>query len=73
MIDELCCSLNVWCVVCLLQRAVIALVSPDVLYLFRVQAVCQRDQRSDFSQTLLFKGLSDFMWLSDQLLLLTNP
>uniref|UniRef100_A0A673GF18 protein-tyrosine-phosphatase n=1 Tax=Sinocyclocheilus rhinocerous TaxID=307959 RepID=A0A673GF18_9TELE len=37
-------------------RAVITLVSPDVLYLFRVQAVCQRDQRSDFSQTLLFKA-----------------
>ncbi|KAK7145118.1 hypothetical protein R3I94_011273 [Phoxinus phoxinus] len=37
-------------------RAVIPLVSPDVLYLFRVQAVCQRDQRSDFSQTLLFKA-----------------
>uniref|UniRef100_A0A671P6M6 protein-tyrosine-phosphatase n=1 Tax=Sinocyclocheilus anshuiensis TaxID=1608454 RepID=A0A671P6M6_9TELE len=36
--------------------AVITLVSPDVLYLFRVQAVCQRDQRSDFSQTLLFKA-----------------
>uniref|UniRef100_A0A8C1I8M3 protein-tyrosine-phosphatase n=1 Tax=Cyprinus carpio TaxID=7962 RepID=A0A8C1I8M3_CYPCA len=38
------------------RRAVITLVSPDVLYLFRVQAVCQRDQRSDFSQTLLFKA-----------------
>ncbi|KAI7807360.1 putative receptor-type tyrosine-protein phosphatase gamma [Triplophysa rosa] len=37
-------------------RAVIPLVSPDVLYLFRVQAVCHRDQRSDFSQTLLFKA-----------------
>ncbi|XP_021332937.1 receptor-type tyrosine-protein phosphatase gamma [Danio rerio] len=37
-------------------RAVITLVSPDVLYLFRVQALCQRDQRSDFSQTLLFKA-----------------
>uniref|UniRef100_A0A671PA56 protein-tyrosine-phosphatase n=1 Tax=Sinocyclocheilus anshuiensis TaxID=1608454 RepID=A0A671PA56_9TELE len=35
---------------------IITLVSPDVLYLFRVQAVCQRDQRSDFSQTLLFKA-----------------
>uniref|UniRef100_A0A8C2AFR9 protein-tyrosine-phosphatase n=1 Tax=Cyprinus carpio TaxID=7962 RepID=A0A8C2AFR9_CYPCA len=39
-----------------LKTAVITLVSPDVLYLFRVQAVCQRDQRSDFSQTLLFKA-----------------
>ncbi|XP_051986844.1 receptor-type tyrosine-protein phosphatase gamma isoform X1 [Xyrauchen texanus] len=38
------------------MRAVISLVSPDVLYLFRVQAVCQRDQRSDFSQTLLFRA-----------------
>ncbi|XP_055068727.2 receptor-type tyrosine-protein phosphatase gamma [Misgurnus anguillicaudatus] len=37
-------------------RAVIPLVSPEVLYLFRVQAVCHRDQRSDFSQTLLFKA-----------------
>ncbi|KAI4902111.1 hypothetical protein NFI96_013181 [Prochilodus magdalenae] len=35
-------------------RAVISRMSPDVLYLFRVQALCQRDQRSDFSQTLLF-------------------
>ncbi|KAM8868559.1 receptor-type tyrosine-protein phosphatase gamma [Synchiropus picturatus] len=35
-------------------KAVITNVSPDVLYLFRVQAVCQRDMRSDFSQTLLF-------------------
>uniref|UniRef100_A0A8C1XKX5 protein-tyrosine-phosphatase n=1 Tax=Cyprinus carpio TaxID=7962 RepID=A0A8C1XKX5_CYPCA len=39
-----------------INKAVITLVSPDVLYLFRVQAVCQRDQRSDFSQTLLFKA-----------------
>lgn len=38
------------------QKAVIASVSPDVLYLFRVQAVCQHDLRSDFSQTLLFRG-----------------
>lgn len=38
------------------QRAVITSVSPDVLYLFRVQAVCQPDLRSDFSQTLLFRG-----------------
>uniref|UniRef100_A0A8C1KP27 protein-tyrosine-phosphatase n=1 Tax=Cyprinus carpio TaxID=7962 RepID=A0A8C1KP27_CYPCA len=49
-------------------RAVITLVSPDVLYLFRVQAVCQRDQRSDFSQTLLFKGLTHFKWLSQLLI-----
>ncbi|GAA6079631.1 receptor-type tyrosine-protein phosphatase gamma isoform X1 [Tachysurus ichikawai] len=37
-------------------RAVITHMSPDALYLFRVQALCQRDQRSDFSQTLLFKA-----------------
>ncbi|XP_026866754.2 receptor-type tyrosine-protein phosphatase gamma isoform X1 [Electrophorus electricus] len=37
-------------------RAVITRMSPDVLYLFRVQALCQRDQRSDFSQTLLFRA-----------------
>ncbi|XP_064155378.1 receptor-type tyrosine-protein phosphatase gamma-like isoform X1 [Anguilla rostrata] len=37
-------------------EAVITQVSPDVLYLFRVQAVCQRDLRSDFSQTLLFRA-----------------
>lgn len=37
-------------------RAVITRMSPDVLYLFRVQALCHRDQRSDFSQTLLFKA-----------------
>uniref|UniRef100_A0A674MIQ9 protein-tyrosine-phosphatase n=1 Tax=Takifugu rubripes TaxID=31033 RepID=A0A674MIQ9_TAKRU len=37
-------------------KAVISNVSPDVLYLFRVQAVCQRDMRSDFSQTLLFRA-----------------
>lgn len=53
-------STQAWCVhVCarfLLQKAVISNVSPDVLYLFRVQAVCQRDLRSDFSQTLLFRG-----------------
>ncbi|KAG9276998.1 receptor-type tyrosine-protein phosphatase gamma [Astyanax mexicanus] len=35
-------------------RAVITRMSPDVPYLFRVQAVCQRDQRSDFSQTFIF-------------------
>ncbi|XP_077458950.1 receptor-type tyrosine-protein phosphatase gamma-like isoform X2 [Stigmatopora argus] len=38
------------------MKAVITNVSPDVLYLFRVQAVCQHDQRSDFSQTLLFRA-----------------
>uniref|UniRef100_A0AAY4CWE5 Receptor-type tyrosine-protein phosphatase gamma n=1 Tax=Denticeps clupeoides TaxID=299321 RepID=A0AAY4CWE5_9TELE len=37
-------------------RAVITHVSPDILYLFRVQAVCQKDLRSDFSQTLLFRA-----------------
>ncbi|CAG06945.1 unnamed protein product, partial [Tetraodon nigroviridis] len=37
-------------------KAVITNVSPDVLYLFRVQAVCQHDLRSDFSQTLLFRA-----------------
>lgn len=44
------------CASLLLQKAVITNVSPDVLYLFRVQAVCQHDLRSDFSQTLLFRG-----------------
>ncbi|KAM3621040.1 uncharacterized protein V6R79_005149 [Siganus canaliculatus] len=38
------------------MKAVITNVSPDVLYLFRVQAVCQLDLRSDFSQTLLFRA-----------------
>ncbi|KAM9859307.1 receptor-type tyrosine-protein phosphatase gamma [Aulostomus maculatus] len=38
------------------MKAVIANVSPDNLYLFRVQAVCQHDLRSDFSQTLLFRA-----------------
>ncbi|XP_040889713.1 receptor-type tyrosine-protein phosphatase gamma [Toxotes jaculatrix] len=38
------------------MKAVITNVSPDALYLFRVQAVCQRDLRSDFSQTLLFRA-----------------
>ncbi|XP_035007919.1 receptor-type tyrosine-protein phosphatase gamma [Hippoglossus stenolepis] len=37
------------------MKAVITNVSPDILYLFRVQAVCQHDLRSDFSQTLLFR------------------
>ncbi|KAK7933485.1 hypothetical protein WMY93_004381 [Mugilogobius chulae] len=31
-------------------------VSPDVLYLFRVQAVCMNDMRSDFSQSMLFRA-----------------
>lgn len=44
------------CASFLLQKAVITNVSPDILYLFRVQAVCQHDLRSDFSQTLLFRG-----------------
>ncbi|XP_044079890.1 receptor-type tyrosine-protein phosphatase gamma isoform X2 [Siniperca chuatsi] len=38
------------------MKAVITNVSPDFLYLFRVQAVCQHDLRSDFSQTLLFRA-----------------
>ncbi|XP_029907946.1 receptor-type tyrosine-protein phosphatase gamma isoform X3 [Myripristis murdjan] len=38
------------------MKAVITNVSPDILYLFRVQAVCSQDLRSDFSQTLLFRG-----------------
>ncbi|XP_037345933.2 receptor-type tyrosine-protein phosphatase gamma isoform X2 [Pungitius pungitius] len=38
------------------MKAVITNVSPDVLYLFRVQAVCRHDLRSDFSQTLLFRA-----------------
>ncbi|CAM9099360.1 unnamed protein product [Lampetra planeri] len=38
------------------MKAVITNMSPDVLYLFRVQAVCRQDLRSDFSQTLLFRG-----------------
>ncbi|XP_013987792.1 receptor-type tyrosine-protein phosphatase gamma [Salmo salar] len=38
------------------MKAVITHVSSDILYLFRVQAVCQRDLRSDFSQTLLFRA-----------------
>ncbi|XP_034022283.1 receptor-type tyrosine-protein phosphatase gamma isoform X2 [Thalassophryne amazonica] len=38
------------------MKAVITNVSPDILYLFRVQAVCQHDLRSDFSQTLLFRA-----------------
>uniref|UniRef100_A0A8C5C7X6 protein-tyrosine-phosphatase n=1 Tax=Gadus morhua TaxID=8049 RepID=A0A8C5C7X6_GADMO len=38
------------------MKAVISNVSPDFLYLFRVQAVCQQDLRSDFSQTLLFRA-----------------
>ncbi|KPP74647.1 receptor-type tyrosine-protein phosphatase gamma-like, partial [Scleropages formosus] len=35
-------------------EAIITNVSPDILYLFRVQAVCQKDLRSDFSQSMLF-------------------
>uniref|UniRef100_A0A1A8KB70 protein-tyrosine-phosphatase n=1 Tax=Nothobranchius kuhntae TaxID=321403 RepID=A0A1A8KB70_NOTKU len=38
------------------MKAIISNVSPDLLYLFRVQAVCQHDLRSDFSQTLLFRA-----------------
>uniref|UniRef100_A0A8C2KKG9 protein-tyrosine-phosphatase n=1 Tax=Cyprinus carpio TaxID=7962 RepID=A0A8C2KKG9_CYPCA len=37
-------------------EAVITPVSPDVLYLFRVQAVCLNDKRSDFSQSMLFRA-----------------
>ncbi|XP_036875002.2 receptor-type tyrosine-protein phosphatase gamma isoform X1 [Manis javanica] len=37
-------------------KAIISHVSPDSLYLFRVQAVCRNDMRSDFSQTLLFQA-----------------
>ncbi|KAB0379046.1 hypothetical protein FD755_010624, partial [Muntiacus reevesi] len=39
-----------------LQKATISHVSPDSLYLFRVQAVCRNDMRSDFSQTMLFQA-----------------
>ncbi|XP_068997578.1 receptor-type tyrosine-protein phosphatase gamma [Embiotoca jacksoni] len=37
-------------------EAIISPVSPDVLYLFRVQAVCMNDMRSDFSQSMLFRA-----------------
>ncbi|KAM9813913.1 receptor-type tyrosine-protein phosphatase gamma-like [Neosynchiropus ocellatus] len=37
-------------------EAVISPVSPDVLYLFRVQAICINDMRSDFSQSMLFRA-----------------
>ncbi|XP_065097845.1 receptor-type tyrosine-protein phosphatase gamma isoform X3 [Paramisgurnus dabryanus] len=37
-------------------EAVITPVSSDVLYLFRVQAVCLSDKRSDFSQSMLFRA-----------------
>ncbi|XP_063796970.1 receptor-type tyrosine-protein phosphatase gamma isoform X2 [Pseudophryne corroboree] len=37
-------------------KAFINHVSPDILYLFRVQAVCRNDMRSDFSQTMLFQA-----------------
>ncbi|XP_063282931.1 receptor-type tyrosine-protein phosphatase gamma isoform X3 [Pelobates fuscus] len=36
-------------------KIIINHVSPDILYLFRVQAVCRYDMRSDFSQTMLFQ------------------
>uniref|UniRef100_A0A2K5NB79 Receptor-type tyrosine-protein phosphatase gamma n=1 Tax=Cercocebus atys TaxID=9531 RepID=A0A2K5NB79_CERAT len=41
-------------------KATISHVSPDSLYLFRVQAVCRNDMRSDFSQTMLFQGEAGF-------------
>ncbi|XP_074054939.1 receptor-type tyrosine-protein phosphatase gamma isoform X2 [Macrotis lagotis] len=37
-------------------KAIISHVSPDSLYLFRVQAICRNDMRSDFSQTMLFQA-----------------
>ncbi|KAI7794769.1 putative receptor-type tyrosine-protein phosphatase gamma [Triplophysa rosa] len=37
-------------------EALITPVSSDVLYLFRVQAVCLNDKRSDFSQSMLFRA-----------------
>ncbi|XP_060897489.1 protein tyrosine phosphatase receptor type Ga [Labrus mixtus] len=37
-------------------EAIISPVSPDVLYLFRVQAACMNDMRSDFSQSMLFRA-----------------
>ncbi|XP_039512165.1 receptor-type tyrosine-protein phosphatase gamma isoform X3 [Pimephales promelas] len=37
-------------------EVVITPVSADVLYLFRVQAVCLNDKRSDFSQSMLFRA-----------------
>ncbi|XP_068598471.1 receptor-type tyrosine-protein phosphatase gamma-like [Brachionichthys hirsutus] len=37
-------------------EAIISPVSVDVLYLFRVQAVCMNDMRSDFSQSMLFRA-----------------
>ncbi|XP_062420161.1 receptor-type tyrosine-protein phosphatase gamma-like isoform X2 [Pungitius pungitius] len=37
-------------------EAVISPVSTDVLYLFRVQAICMNDMRSDFSQSMLFRA-----------------
>uniref|UniRef100_A0A0G2K561 protein-tyrosine-phosphatase n=1 Tax=Rattus norvegicus TaxID=10116 RepID=A0A0G2K561_RAT len=37
-------------------KATISHISPDSLYLFRVQAVCRNDMRSDFSQTMLFQA-----------------
>ncbi|KAK2091618.1 hypothetical protein P7K49_030902 [Saguinus oedipus] len=44
----------------LADKATISHVSPDSLYLFRVQAVCRDDMRSDFSQTMLFQGEAGF-------------
>ncbi|XP_030579702.1 receptor-type tyrosine-protein phosphatase gamma-like [Archocentrus centrarchus] len=37
-------------------EAIISPGSPDVLYLFRVQAICMNDMRSDFSQSMLFRA-----------------
>ncbi|XP_058487247.1 receptor-type tyrosine-protein phosphatase gamma-like [Solea solea] len=37
-------------------EAIISPVSPDVLYLFRVQSICMNDMRSDFSQSMLFRA-----------------
>nr|XP_023664558.1 receptor-type tyrosine-protein phosphatase gamma-like isoform X1 [Paramormyrops kingsleyae] len=37
-------------------EAIITHVNPDNLYLFRVQAVCQKDLRSDFSQSIVFRA-----------------
>lgn len=52
------------CFFLILQKATISHVSPDSLYLFRVQAVCRNDMRSDFSQTMLFQGktISLLVW-----------
>ncbi|KAL2091417.1 hypothetical protein ACEWY4_013680 [Coilia grayii] len=37
-------------------EAIISPVSPDVLYLFRVQAVCRNDLSSDFSNSILLRA-----------------